>query len=41
MKVYSFDVFDTCVVRCYPRPTDLFYPARQRDAGPKGQRGVR
>ena len=26
MKVYSFDVFDTCVVRCYPRPTDLFYP---------------
>ena len=26
MKVYSFDVFDTCVVRGYPRPTDLFYP---------------
>ena len=46
MKVYSFDVFDTCVVRCYPRPTDLFYPlasamlTRARGAGAFGEAEV-
>ena len=46
MKVYSFDVFDTCVVRCYPRPTDLFYPlaaavlARTRGEGAFGREEV-
>ena len=24
-KVYSFDIFDTCIVRNVARPTDLFY----------------
>ena len=46
MKVYSFDVFDTCVARCYPRPTDLFYPlaaavlARTRGEGAFGREEV-
>ena len=29
-KVYSFDVFDTCVVRTFARPADLFYALAQR-----------
>jgi HAD superfamily hydrolase (TIGR01549 family) len=28
--IYSFDVFDTCLVRIFPRPTDLFYTLAQR-----------
>lgn len=24
-KIYSFDIFDTLLTRCYSRPTDLFY----------------
>ena len=23
--VYAFDVFDTCLVRIFPRPEDLFF----------------
>jgi predicted HAD superfamily hydrolase len=28
-KVFSFDVFDTVITRCYSRPTDLFYSVGQ------------
>ncbi len=29
-KVYAFDVFDTCVVRTFARPADLFYALARR-----------
>lgn len=36
-KVYSFDVFDTCLVRTVARPTDLFYLLAERMLGLDGR----
>ena len=29
-KIYSFDVFDTCITRTYTRPDDVFYEIADR-----------
>ena len=28
-KVYSFDIYDTCITRVFARPTDLFFGLAQ------------